>query len=107
MCNTSKSVENKSRHKNSVFTLLGVMTIFESNFVKNSPNHLLRCKCRRFEDVRNICYYTHMASYFRQSMALAVLVNIIPFSPLWGWETKEQFASGMQDLLICLGMWFS
>lgn len=41
---------------------------------------------------------------FWQAVAIAIIVQFIPFKPAWGWEKKDELANGLQDFIICVEM---
>lgn len=51
-----------------------------------------------------ICVKLVVFASFWQGVVIAIIVALINIDIKWGWDTKEQLANGLQDLLICFEM---
>lgn len=41
---------------------------------------------------------------FWQGVAIAIIIQVIPFEEKWGWHTRDAMANGLQDFIICVEM---
>uniref|UniRef100_H2Z6Q8 Transmembrane protein 184C n=1 Tax=Ciona savignyi TaxID=51511 RepID=H2Z6Q8_CIOSA len=54
-----------------------------------------------------VCVKMVVFASFWQGVAIAIIADVVHLNKKWGWDTPQEFAAGLQDLLICFEMFIA